>query len=314
VATLGTPNKIRDLQRALYMRAKKEPKFRFYALYDKVYRVDILEHAYRLARANGGAPGPDGVTFEQIEQIGPTVMLEELHDALKTKTYRPGPVRRVYIPKLSGGERPLGIPNIRDRVVQTAAKLVLEPIFEADFDPDSYGFRPKRDAHQALDAIKEALDQGLYWIIDADLASYLETSSHCTPCVDVDVEETRMRLRDANTQAVSSARADMDRVELAALYTLQDGLARNAEDPHGVDHWDVAGGCFFDEACAQIVGDTDLPRRSGRDLFGGDEAVVDPAVDSRRGDAEELGRLLHGDELAFGGLRSLAARDLPVRA
>jgi len=178
VATLVTPNKIRDLQRALYMRAKKEPKFRFYALYDKVYRADILEHAYRLARANGGAPGPDGVTFEQIEQIGPTVMLEELHDALKTKTYRPGPVRRVYIPKLSGGERPLGIPNIRDRVVQTAAKLVLEPIFEADFDPDSYGFRPERDAHQALDAIKGALDQGMYWIIDADLASYFDTIPH----------------------------------------------------------------------------------------------------------------------------------------
>lgn len=178
MATLVTPEKIRDLQRALYMRAKKEPKFRFYALYDKVYRADILEHAYRLARANGGAPGPDGMTFEQIEQIGPTVMLEELHDALKTKTYRPGPVRRVYIPKLSGGERPLGIPNIRDRVVQTAAKLVLEPIFEADFDPDSYGFRPERDAHQALDAIKEALDQGMYWIIDADLASYFDTIPH----------------------------------------------------------------------------------------------------------------------------------------
>ena len=178
MATLRTPNKIRDLQRALYTRAKKEPKFRFYALYDKVYRLDILEHAYRLAKANGGAPGPDGMTFEQVEQIGPTVMLEELHDALKTKTYRPGPVRRVYIPKLSGGERPLGIPNIRDRVVQTAAKLVLEPIFEADFDPDSYGFRPKRDAHQALDAIKEALDQGMYWVIDADLASYFDTIPH----------------------------------------------------------------------------------------------------------------------------------------
>lgn len=178
MATLATPEKLRDLQRALYMRAKKEPKFRFYALYDKVYRQDILEHAYRLARANGGAPGPDGVTFEQIEEIGPTVMLEELRDALKTKTYRPGLVRRVYIPKLSGGERPLGIPNIRDRVVQTAAKLVLEPIFEADFDPDSYGFRPRRDAHQALDAVKEALDQGMYWVIDADLASYFDTIPH----------------------------------------------------------------------------------------------------------------------------------------
>ena len=178
MATLATPEKIRDLQRALYMRAKKEPKFRFYALYDKVYRADILEHAYRLARANGGASGPDGMTFEEIELIGAKAMLEELHDELTTKTYRPGPVRRVYIPKLSGGERPLGIPNIRDRVVQTAAKLVLEPIFEADFDPDSYGFRRERDAHQALDAIEEALDQGMYWIIDADLASYFDTIPH----------------------------------------------------------------------------------------------------------------------------------------
>lgn len=118
------------------------------------------------------------MTFKEIEQIGAEVMLEELHDELKTKTYRPGQVRRVYIPKLSSGERPLGIPNIRDRVVQTAAKLVLEPIFEANFDPDSYGFRPKRDAHQALDAIEDALDQGMYWIIDADLASYFDTIPH----------------------------------------------------------------------------------------------------------------------------------------
>jgi group II intron reverse transcriptase/maturase len=178
VATLVTPTKIRELQRALYLRAKKEPTFRFYALYDKVYRPDVLAHAYALAKANAGTSGPDGVTFEQIEEIGPTAMLEELHDALKTKTYRPGPVKRVYIPKLSGGERPLGIPNIRDRVVQTAAKLVLEPIFESDFDPDSYGFRPKRNAHQALDAIADALDEGMCWIIDADIASYFDTIPH----------------------------------------------------------------------------------------------------------------------------------------
>lgn len=178
VATLGTPTKLRELQRALYLRAKKEPKFRFYALYDKVYRPDILAHAYALAKANGGAPGPDGMTFEQIEASGRTALLEELHDELKTKRYRPGPVRRVYIPKLSGGERPLGIPNICDRVVQTAAKLVLEPIFEADFDPDSYGFRRKRSAHQALAAMRQALEQGMYWVIDADLSAYFDTIPH----------------------------------------------------------------------------------------------------------------------------------------
>jgi group II intron reverse transcriptase/maturase len=178
VATLETPTKLRDLQRKLYERAKKEPKFRFYALYDKVYRDDVLSHAYALAKANAGAPGPDGVTFEKIEEVGAEEMLEKLRDELKNKTYRSGPVRRVYIPKLDGGERPLGIPNVRDRVAQTAVKLILEPIFEADFEDDSYGFRPKRDAHGALDAIREAVKAGMGWIIDADVSSYFDTIPH----------------------------------------------------------------------------------------------------------------------------------------
>ncbi len=176
--TLETPSKIRELQRALYRRAKKEPKFRFYALYDKVYRPDILAHAYALARANRGAPGPDGETFEEIEQSGKTALLDELHNALKNKTYRPGPVRRVNIPKPDGGERPLGIPNIRDRIVQGAAKLILEPIFEADYDDASFGFRPRRGAHQALDAIGEAFDEGMCWVIDADITAYFDTIPH----------------------------------------------------------------------------------------------------------------------------------------
>ena len=178
MATLETPTKLRELQRKLYERAKKEPKFRFYALYDKVYRADVLEHAYRLVKANGGAPGPDGETFEDIEASGVAALLERLSDELKTKSYRPGPVRRVYIPKVGGGERPLGIPNVRDRVVQTAAKLILEPIFEASFEEDSYGFRPRRDAHQALDAIRDALKAGMGWIIDADVESYFDSIPH----------------------------------------------------------------------------------------------------------------------------------------
>lgn len=178
VATLKTPARIRKLQRALYLRAKQDRHYRAYALYDKVYRPDILAHAYALAKANTGDPGPDGRTFEEIEADGRDVLLEELREELAAKTYRPGPVRRVYIPKLTGGERPLGIPNIRDRVVQTAVKLVLEPLFEADFEPDSYGFRPKRAAHDALDAIREALAAGMCWVIDADVAAYFDTIPH----------------------------------------------------------------------------------------------------------------------------------------
>lgn len=178
MATLVTPEPIRQLQRALYQRAKNDRRFRAYALYDKVYRPDILAHAYAVAKANGGAPGPDARTFAEIEAEGREPLLEELRHALQTKTYRPGPVRRVYIPKLNGGERPLGIPNIRDRVVQTAVKLVLEPLFEADFETDSYGFRPKRAAHDALDAIRTALHDGLYWVIDADVHAYFDTIPH----------------------------------------------------------------------------------------------------------------------------------------
>lgn len=178
MATLSTPAPLRDLQRALYRRAKHDPRFRAYALYDKVHRPDILAHAYALAKANGGAPGPDAVTFAEIEAGGRAVLLDDLREALTTKTYQPGPVRRVYIPKLNGGERPLGIPNIRDRVVQTAVKLLLEPLFEADFEPDSFGFRPRRAAHDALDAIREALQHGMGWVIDADITAYFDTIPH----------------------------------------------------------------------------------------------------------------------------------------
>src|SRR5918911_530162 len=142
--SLATPEQIRSLQRKLYLKAKAEPAFRFYLLYDKVCREDILRHAYALARANGGAPGVDGVSFEAIEAMGLEGWLARLREDLVAKTYRPQPVRRVMIPKPGGGERPLGIPTIRDRVVQTAAKLVLEPIFEAELDSRGYRFRPGR--------------------------------------------------------------------------------------------------------------------------------------------------------------------------
>ena len=141
--SLATPDKIRSLQRKLYCKAKAEPAFRFYLLYDKICREDILCHAYALAHANAGVPGVDGVTFKQIDALGVEAWLAGLREELVSKTYRPDLVRRVTIPKAGGGERPLGIPTIRDRVVQTAAKIVLEPIFEADFEDSAYVFSPE---------------------------------------------------------------------------------------------------------------------------------------------------------------------------
>src|SRR5512132_4561274 len=151
--SLATPERIRTLRRKLYRKAKAEPAFRFYLLYDKIHRDDILEHAYALARSNGGAPGVDGRSFAAIEAAGLTEWLAGIRKELVAKTYRPAPVRRAMIPKPGGGERPLGIPTIRDRVVQTAAKLVVEPIFEADLDPAAYGYRPGRSGTDAIEAV-----------------------------------------------------------------------------------------------------------------------------------------------------------------
>lgn len=176
--SLRTPDAIRTLRRKLYGKAKTEPDFRFYLLYDKVWRADILHHAYDLARANQGAPGVDGVTFEKVEAAGLEDWLSRLGEELRTKTYRCQAVRRVMIPKPGGGERPLGIPTIRDRVVQTAVKLVLEPIFEADLDPAAFGYRPNRSAGQAVEAVLGLLRQGHTDVVDADLSKYFDTIPH----------------------------------------------------------------------------------------------------------------------------------------
>ncbi len=176
--SLETPDKIRTLQRKLYCKAKAEPAFRFYLLYDKICRADILDHAYRLTRANAGAPGVDGVTFVQIEAKGRDAWLASLREDLALKTYRSAPVRRVIIPKPGGGERPLGIPTIRDRVVQTAAKLVLEPIFEADLDDGAYGYRPGRGATDAIKEVHRLICRGYTDVVDADLSKYFDTIPH----------------------------------------------------------------------------------------------------------------------------------------
>ena len=176
--SLETPDKIRSLQRKLYCKAKAEPAFRFYLLYDKICREDILRHAYELSRANAGAPGVDGVTFEQIDASGVEEWLAGLREDLVSKTHRPDPVRRAMIPKPGGGQRPLGIPTIRDRVVQSAAKIVLEPIFEADFEDSAYGYRPRRSAVDAVKETHRLIRRGYTDVVDADLSKYFDTIPH----------------------------------------------------------------------------------------------------------------------------------------
>ena len=180
--SLETPEKIRSLQRKLYCKAKAEPAFRFYILYDKICREDVLGHAYALARANAGAPGVDGVTFAQIEASGVEAWLAGLREDLVAKTYRPDAVRRVMIPKPGGGERPLGIPTIRDRVIQTAAKIVLEPVFEADFEDSAYGYRPRRSAIDAVKEVHRLLCRGYTDVVDADLSKYFDAIPNAGPC------------------------------------------------------------------------------------------------------------------------------------
>jgi RNA-directed DNA polymerase len=181
--SLVTPPKLRRLQEALYTKAKQEPAYRFYLLYDKVYRMDILEHAYALSKQHGGAPGVDGVTFADIEAAGREQWLAAVQEALRTETYRPQPVRRAPrgypIPKPGGtGERPLGIPVLQDRVVQTAALLLRQPLFDADLDPTAYGYRPGRTALEAVQAVHRALCAGHTEVIDADLSKYFDTIPH----------------------------------------------------------------------------------------------------------------------------------------
>ena len=176
--SLATPPKLRRLQEALSTKAKQEPAYRFYLLYDKVSRADILAHAYRVAKQRGGAPGVDGVTFEDIEGAGRERWLGAVGEEVRTETYRPQPVRRVLIPKPGGGERPLGIPTIRDRVVQTAALLILQPIFEADLEPTAYGYRPGHTALEAVQVVHRALCAGHTEVVDADVSQYFDTIPH----------------------------------------------------------------------------------------------------------------------------------------
>lgn len=176
--SLTTPETVQKLQAALHAKAKGSPSYRFYALYDKIYRPDVLMYAYQCCKAKGGAAGVDGQTFADIELYGPERWLGGLAQELKGKTYRPQAVRRVYIPKDNGGQRPLGIPTVKDRVAQMAAVLVLEPIFEADLQPEQYAYRPGRSAHDAVRHVHKLITHGHDEVLDADLSGYFDEIPH----------------------------------------------------------------------------------------------------------------------------------------
>ncbi len=176
--SLTPPMKVGTLQTALHTKAKNAPDYRFYALYDKIYRRDVLGFAYARCRANGGAPGVDGQSFAEIEACGADRWLDDLADELRKGTYQPLPVRRVYIPKSDGKPRPLGIPCIKDRVVQMAAVLVLEPIFEADLEPEQHAYRPERSALDAVRQVERLIRTGHTEVVDADLSGYFDSIPH----------------------------------------------------------------------------------------------------------------------------------------
>jgi len=182
---------VQELRKRIGEKAKADPQHRFWGLYTHVWKLDVLREAYRLAKSNHGAPGSDGVTFAQVEAEGVEGLLSTLSDELRSKTYQPLPCRQVKIPKDGGKERTLKIPAIRDRVVQGALRLILEPIFEADFQPGSYGYRPRRTAHEALERVSEGLNKRLHQVIDLDLASYFDTVRH-----DLLLSKLARRIRD----------------------------------------------------------------------------------------------------------------------
>src|SRR6202790_3559978 len=308
LGNLSTPKSVQKLQMALHAKAKTEAGYRFYALYDKIYRGDILAHAYAQCCSNKGAPGVDGQDFPDIEAYGVKRWLGELATALKEETYRPDPIRRVFIPKPNGKLRPLGISTLRDRVCMTAAMLVLDPIFEADLPPEQYAYRAGRNAQQAVIDAEETLYQGHLDVGDADPADYLDESSHYTSGYCGWIKKVWKSRRYLYSDAFCTATVDMNCLQLAALYTLQDGLARDAEQIHGLEHFHVPVGRIFNKHRTQFLRHTDAPRSAWRDLLARNEAIVEPTMQGRGCEAERLRGTLHRHALSltgfFGGFKT----------
>lgn len=220
----NTIDKVRQLQRKLYRSAKLSPKRKYHALYDKVFREDILADAWKRVKAKAGSGGIDHMTIQDVERYGVGAFLKEIAEKLKAGKYRPSPVKRTYIPKKDGKKRPLGLPIIRDKVVQMATKLVIEPIFEADFKECSYGFRPKRSQHMALEAVKTACDKQGYWVIDADIKRYFDNINHDKLMVLLKERITDRRILKLITQWLKAGVMEDGRLEISDVGTPQGGV------------------------------------------------------------------------------------------
>jgi reverse transcriptase-like protein len=272
----------------------------------------LVWEAFQRVKANGGASGVDAESIADFEKkLGDN--LYKLWSRMESGSYFPPPVKAVPIPKKSGGMRILGVPTVADRVAQTVVKQVLEPILEPVFDNNSYGYRPGRSAHDAI-ALVRRRNWEYDWVVEFDIKGLLDPSSHYTSRCGMRAEEVGGSGRELDSQAFLAADADMHGVQLAALYTLQDRLARDAQKVGGFEHGDVAFGDVRDEACAQFIIESDAPGSAGRDLFAGDEAMVEPAVQGRGRDAQRVRGALDGHRLGrVRLLRRLEARDVPVR-
>jgi hypothetical protein len=297
--------RVRMMQAKLHQWAKADPDRRFDDLHNLVYDPAFLVVAWSRVRTNKGArtAGVDGVAPRAVGS-GAGRLLCQVRAALKAGRFVPQRVREKTIPKASGKLRRLGIATTADRVVQASLKLVLEPIFEADFHPCSYGFRPGRRAQDAIAEIHHLAspNRNYEWVLEADITACLDPASHCPLGAGEGVEQPAVGLGNLDTQALSPARPHMDSAELAALDTLQHRLPRHPQRHGGLQHRQPALGGLLDEPAAQLVGDPDPPRRTRGGLLTGDEPVGQPPVHRRGRHVEQLGGLGDGDQLASGGV------------